>query len=105
MVAAVGHHKQRKRTHNHSINHGRRIYVFAASCDCNVAEKWKKFRLTWSNYALATELNKTSEPVQVATLLTVIGEDARDGYSIFDWDYEANKNKIEPVLQQFANYF
>ena len=72
--------------------------------DGNVAEKWKKFRLAWSNYALATELNKKSEPVQVATLLTVIGEDARDVYSTFDWDDKANKNKIEPVLQQFANY-
>ena len=24
--------------------------------DGNIAEKWKKFRLTWSNYSLATEL-------------------------------------------------
>ena len=54
--------------------------------DGNVAEKWKKFRLAWSNYALSTELNKKSEPIQVATLLTVIGEDARDVYSAFDWD-------------------
>ena len=72
--------------------------------DGNVAEKWKKFCLAWSNYALATELNKKSEPVQVATLLTVIGEDARDVYSTFDWADEANRNKTEPVLQQFANY-
>ena len=63
----------------------------------------KKFCLAWSNYALATELNKKSEPVLVATLLTIIGEDARDGYSTFDWDDKANKNKIEPVLQQLAN--
>ena len=27
--------------------------------DGNVAEKWKKVRLAWSNYALATELNKS----------------------------------------------
>ena len=72
--------------------------------DGNVAEKWKKFHLAWSNYALATELNKKSEPVQVSTLLTVIGEDTRDVYSTFNWDDEANKNKIELVLQQFANY-
>ena len=72
--------------------------------DGNVAEKWKKFRLAWSNYSLATELNKKSEPVQVATLLTVIREYARDDYATFDWADEANKNKIEPVLQQFADY-
>ena len=65
--------------------------------DGNVAEK---FRLVWSNYALATEVNKKPEPVQVA----VIVEDARDVYSTFDWADEAKKNKIESVLQHFANY-
>ena len=50
----------------------------------NVADKWKKFRLAWNSYALATELTKKPEPVQVATLLTIIGEDARDVFSTFD---------------------
>ena len=40
----------------------------------------------------------------MATLLTVIGEDARDVYSTLDWADEANKNKIELVLQHFADY-
>ena len=72
--------------------------------DGNIAEKWKKFRLGWSSYSLATELNKKSEAIQVATLLTVIGEEARDVYSTFDWSDAENKSKIEPVLQQFADY-
>ena len=73
--------------------------------DSNVAEKWKTFCLAWSNYALATELNKKSEPVQVATPLTIFGEDARDVYSTLDWAHQANKNKlIELVLQHFADY-
>ena len=72
--------------------------------DGNEPERWKKFRLAWSSYALATELNKKSEPVEVATLLTVIGEDTKDAYSTFNWDDEVNKNKTEPVLQQFTNY-
>ena len=54
--------------------------------DSNVAEKWKRFLLAWTNYALATELNKKSGAVQVATLLTVIGEDAREVYSTFTVD-------------------
>ena len=69
-----------------------------------MAEKWKKFRLAWNNYALATELNKKSEPVQVTTLLTVIGEEARDVYSTFDWPDEESKSKIDTVLQKFADY-
>ena len=46
--------------------------------DTNVTEKWKKFHLAWDNYSLATELNKKGENIQVATLLTIIGEDARN---------------------------
>ena len=49
--------------------------------DQNAMEKWKKFNLAWNSYALATELDTKSEGVQVATLLTVIGEEARDVYS------------------------
>ena len=67
------------------------------------SEKWKKFRLAWSNFLLATELSKKSEAVQVATLLTVIGEEARDVYSTFtDWTTEGDEAKIEPVLEKFA---
>ena len=41
--------------------------------------------------------------MQVATLLTVIGEDAREVYSTFTLD-EGEINKIEPVLKKFADY-
>ncbi len=37
--------------------------------DSQVAEKWKRFKRAWTNYALATELNAKPEAVQVATLL------------------------------------
>lgn len=52
---------------------------------------------------MATELNKKSEAVQVATLLTVIGEDAREVYSTFRWN-EGDETKIKPVLDKFAKY-
>ena len=58
-----------------------------------------------TNYALATELNKKPEAVQVATLLTVIGEKAREVFSTFtDWAAEGDDAKIEPVLAKFAQY-
>lgn len=73
--------------------------------DQNAAEKWKKFHLAWTSYSLAMELDKKAEPVQVATLLTVIGEEARDVYSTFtDWADDGDKNKIAPVLTTFAEY-
>ena len=43
--------------------------------DAQAAENWKKFKLAWTNYSLATELDKP-EAVQVAMLLIVIGEEA-----------------------------
>ena len=70
-----------------------------------MAEKWKKFNLAWNSYVLATELNKKSEDVEVATLLRVIGKEACEVYSTFtDWANEEDENKIAPVLQKFAEY-
>ena len=63
--------------------------------DTNAAERWKKFRLAWTNYALATELGSKPESVQVATLLTVIGEEARDVFSTFgDWAAGGDEARI-----------
>ena len=70
----------------------------------NAAEKWKKFLLAWNNYSLATKLNDENEAIQVATLLTVIGEQARDVFSTFQFTREADKQKIQPVLTKFKEY-
>ena len=71
--------------------------------DHNAAEKWKKFRLAWENYALATELNEKAQTV--ATLMTVIGEDAREVCSTFsDGDEEGDDKKIAPVLKKLGDY-
>ena len=73
--------------------------------DSQAAEKWKKFKRAWTNYSLATGLNKKSEAIQVATLLTVVGEDACEVYSMFTgWAAEDDKSKIEPVLTKFEAY-
>ena len=73
--------------------------------DQQAAEKWKKFKRAWTNYSLATELNKKSEAVQVATLLTVIGEEAREVFSTFTgWAEDGDDSKITPVLVKFEQY-
>ena len=73
--------------------------------DANAADKWKKFRRAWASYSLATELNEKSETIQVATLLTVIGEEAREVFSTFtDWTREGDESKIQPVLAKFESY-
>ena len=71
----------------------------------NVQEKWKRLLLAWENYALATELTKKAEGVQVATLLTVIGEEAREVYATFnDWENDGDEKTMKPVLKKFEEY-
>ena len=64
----------------------------------NAREKWKWFRRAWDSYALATGLNDKAEDIQVATLLTVCGEEVRDVYSTFTWATADDSGKIGPVL-------
>ena len=73
--------------------------------DAQASEKWKKFKAAWTNYALAMELDKKPQAVQVATLLTVVGKDEREVYSTFsNWDAEGDEAKLDPVLAKFKQY-
>ena len=72
--------------------------------DVQAAERWRRFKVAWVNYSVATGLNTKDENVQVATLLTVISEDAREVYSTFTWDAEGDCLKIDKVLQKFQAY-
>ena len=70
-----------------------------------VYEKWTRFKRVWTNYATAMELSKKPQPVQVVTLLTVIGEDAREVFSTFtDWEVEGDESKKDPVIAKFEEY-
>ena len=73
--------------------------------DTQAAEKWRRFKRAWNNYSLATGLSEKDEPVQVATLLTVIGEEAREVFATFsDWEHAGDDTKIQPVLDKFEQY-
>ena len=66
--------------------------------DTPAAEKWTRFKRTGTSYALATGLGDKTEAVQVATLLTVIGEEAWEVFATFAWDSEEDASKIDKVL-------
>ena len=72
--------------------------------DANAAEKWKKFLLAWNNFSLVTKLNDENEAIQVAMLLTVIGEQTRDVFSTFQFTRETDQQNIQPVLTKFKEY-
>ena len=72
--------------------------------DPQVAEKWKRFKSAWAHYSLATGLSEKTDPVQVATLLTVIGEEAHEVFSTFTgWANVGDEAKITPVLANSRN--
>ena len=72
--------------------------------DVNAAEKWNQFSRAWHSYTLATGVSEKAEPVQVATLLTVIGEEAREVYSTFSWETNGDDKVINTVLEKFKTY-
>ena len=60
----------------------------------NSSQNWKRFKQKWSNYELATEVAKKDDAIRVATILTVIGDEAFDVYNTFTWDDEEDKVKF-----------
>lgn len=44
----------------------------------NVSENWKKFKTKYTNYEITTGITTKESTTRVATLLTVIGNDAID---------------------------
>ena len=73
--------------------------------DSQAAEKWRRFKRAWTNYSLATGLSEKDQAIQVATLLTIVGEEACEVFATFTgWEHTGDKAKIDPVLSKFEQY-
>ena len=70
----------------------------------NISENWKKFKQKFTNYEIATGINKKESATSVATLLTVIGNDAIDVFNTITWDAEGDDTKIDKVIQKFEEH-
>ena len=100
MVAAVGLREEPSHTEKNSEK-------WLLELTCRLRRRWKFTTLTllkngknfvWPGIT-------TLEKVQVAMLLTIIGEEAKDVFSTFtDWADEDSSAKIAPVLQKFVEY-
>ncbi len=69
--------------------------------DVKASERWRRFK---EQLLYCHDIETKDEPVQVATLLIVIGEEARQVYSTFTWDAEGDSNGINKVLEKFLAY-
>ncbi|XP_068681210.1 uncharacterized protein [Montipora foliosa] len=70
----------------------------------NTSENWKKFKQKFTNYEIATGINEKESAIRVATLLTVIGNDAYDVFNMITWDAEGDDKRIDKVLQKFEEH-
>ncbi len=70
----------------------------------NAPANWKKFKQKWQNYSRAIGLNEEPDDKQVATLLTVIGDDALAEYNKFKWSKAGDENKMAVVMKKFDTF-
>lgn len=69
----------------------------------NRSLNWDLFKQTWSNYEVATGLRNASDEQRLATLLSIIGNEALMVYNAFTWP--ANEARtVELALQRFEIY-
>ena len=70
----------------------------------NIAPNWKKFKQKYTNYEIATGISSKDSSTRVATLLTVVGNDAIDVFNTLTWDKEGDDKEIEKVLLKFEEH-
>ena len=70
----------------------------------NKTKAWSLFKQKWTNFEIATGLKEKEEDTRLATLLSIIGDEALEAYNGFQWDTDADKLKIEKVLDNFEKY-
>ena len=71
------------------------------SAATNKAEAWRRWKMSWELYKVASGLDKKDEKIQVATLLHVLGKECVEIYSNFVWENEGDRDKIAVVEENF----
>ena len=70
----------------------------------NISANWKKFKQKYVNYDIVTGISSKDSATRVATLLTVISNDAICIFNTLTWDDEGDDKKIEKVLLKFQKH-
>ena len=67
-------------------------------------KSWSLFKQKWRNYEIASGLKNKEGETRVATLLSIIGDDALEVYNGFQWETVGDNIKIDKVLEKFEVY-
>ena len=70
----------------------------------NVSENLKKFKQKFTYHEIATGINTKESATRVATLLTVIGNDAVDVFNTLPWDTEGDDKKIDKIIEKLKEF-
>ncbi|CAB4040829.1 Hypothetical predicted protein [Paramuricea clavata] len=70
----------------------------------NVSANWKRFKQRYLNYEIAIGISGKEDATRVATLLTIIGNEAFDVYNTFVWATVGDCKKIAKVLEKFDEH-
>ena len=69
----------------------------------NKSTNWNIFKQTWNNFEIATGLQSRPEDQRLATLLSVVGNEALVVYNAFTWQENEIKS-VETVIRKFEAY-
>ncbi|CAC5422751.1 unnamed protein product [Mytilus coruscus] len=70
----------------------------------NIATNWKRFKRMWTNYEIATGLEKQEGKTRTATFLTCIGADALEFFDGFVFANKGETNDVDAVIEKFENF-
>ena len=72
-------------------------------CAPALATTWRTWKQDWEFYYDANELDKKQEKVRVDIFFNCAGLAAQERYSHFEWEDEADKKKLEKIMQKFED--
>ena len=67
-------------------------------------QSWRRFKRSWDNYEIASNLIAETKGYRCAVLKTIVGEPAMEKYDGFKFDSEAAENDIDVVLKKFEEF-
>ena len=70
----------------------------------NLANNWKKFKRVWTQYEIASKLNKQDKAQRTATLLTCLGSEGLEIVDSFHFVDEAQRSDIDQVMEKLEEF-
>lgn len=67
----------------------------------NVDANWRTFKQQFTLYVLAIAQPEAADEWKIAMLLTIAGVDAVEVYNTLNFEDEADKKKLDKVLEKF----